>query len=187
MKHILVIAILSITATPFVFNQTKSKNGTASSGTEQELLKKNKEYDEALVREDAAALDRIFADEFIYISTTGELIDKSQQLEAIRSGDLKIEYGKSDEVRVRVYGNTAVMTGRFIAKGEFRGKVFEAPERYTAVWVKRQGRWQLVAEQGTRVVPINEEMCSVVVPSIYSLQGFPSKVTLYSTRGYTRP
>ena len=152
MKQILVIAVLLITATPFVFGQTKSRKGNTDSGTEQELLKRNKEYDEALVQEDASALDRIFADEFIYTSTTGELINKGQQLEAIKSGDLKIEYGKSDEVRVRVYGNTAVMTGRFIAKGAYKGKVFEAPERYTTVWVKRQRRWQLVAEQGTRVV-----------------------------------
>ena len=141
-----------ITATPFVFGQTNSRKGNTNSGTEQELLKRNKEYDEALVREDASALDRIFADEFIYTSTTGELINKAQQLAAIKSGDLKIEYGNSDEVRVRVYGNIAVMTGRFIAKGEYKGKEFDAPERYTAVWAKRQGRWQLVAEQGTRVV-----------------------------------
>jgi ketosteroid isomerase-like protein len=152
MKQSLVITVLLITATPFVFGQTKSRKGNTSSRTEQELLKRNKEYDEALVREDASALERIFADEFIYMSTTGDLINKAQQLEAIKSGDLKVEYGKSDEVRVRVYGNTAVMTGRFIAKGEYKGKVFESPERYTAVWVKRRGRWQLVAEQGTRVV-----------------------------------
>ena len=152
MKHILLIAVLLITATPFVFGQTKRRKGNTDSGTEQELLKRNREYDEALVQEDASALDRIFADEFIYTSTTGEPINKRQQLEAIKSGDLKFEYGKSDEVRVRVYGNTAVMTGRFIAKGEYKGKVFEAPERYTAVWVKRHRRWQLVAEQGTRVV-----------------------------------
>ena len=152
MKHILLIALLMMTATPFVFGQTKSRKENTDSGTEQELLKKNKEYDEALVQEDVSALERIFADEFVYTSTAGELINMGQQLEAIKSGDLKIEYGKSDEVRVRVYGNTAVMTGRFIAKGEYKGKVFEAPERYTAVWVMRQGRWQLVAEQGTRVV-----------------------------------
>jgi ketosteroid isomerase-like protein len=152
MKKILIITVLLITVTPFLYGQTKSRKGNTNSGTERELLERNKEYDEALVREDASALDRIFADEFIYTSTTGELINKAQQLEAIKSGDLKIEYGKSDEVRVRVYGNVAVMTGRFIAKGEYKGKVFETPERYTAVWVKRQGRWQLVAEQGTRVV-----------------------------------
>ena len=152
MKHILVIAVLLITATGFVFGQTKIRKRSTDSGTEQELLKRNKEYDEALVNEDASTLDRIFADEFIYTSTSGELINKRQQLDAIKSGDLKIEYGKSDAVRVRVYGNTAVMTGRFIAKGEYRGKVFEAPERYTAVWVKMDRRWQLVAEQGTRIV-----------------------------------
>jgi ketosteroid isomerase-like protein len=49
---------------------------------------------------------------------------------------------------VRVYGKTAVMTGQFTAKGTFKGKNIDVRERYTAVWVKQNGRWQLVAEQG---------------------------------------
>ena len=73
------------------------------------------------MREDASALDRIFADEFIYTSTTGALINKAQQLEAIKSGDLKIEFGKSDEVRVRVYGNTFTV--------EYKLRRYSGPQR----------------------------------------------------------
>jgi ketosteroid isomerase-like protein len=65
-----------------------------------------------------------------------------------RLGDLKFESAKSSDVKVRVYGKTAVMTGRFNAKGTFKGKTIDVRERYTAVWVKQNGRWQLVAEQG---------------------------------------
>ena len=70
---------------------------------------------------------------------------------ADRNRDLRLESGKSDDVKVRVYGNTAVMTGRFTAKGKFRDKSIDIRERYTAVWVKREGRWRLVAEQGNLI------------------------------------
>lgn len=120
-------------------------------GIEQELLKINKEYDEALVRGDVVALERIFGDEFIYTSTSGEAVNKSQQLELLRSGTMKLASGASEDVQVRLYGNVAVVIGSFKAKGQFKGKAFDSIERYTSVWVKRAGRWQLVAEQGTLV------------------------------------
>jgi ketosteroid isomerase-like protein len=123
----------------------------ASERTERELLKANQEYDKALVRGDATALDRIYSGDFIYTTPDGEVRDKAQQLAFTRSGDLKLESGRSDEVRIRVYGNTAVMTGCFMARGSFRDRNIDIRERYTAVWVKRLGRWQLVAEQGNLI------------------------------------
>ena len=100
------------------------------------------------MRGDAAALERIFADEFIYTNPKAEVLDKKQQIAALSSGELKLSEAKSDDVRIRIYGETAVMTGRFTAKAESTGKREMIEERYTAVWVRRDGRWQLVAEQG---------------------------------------
>lgn len=116
--------------------------------TEQELLKANQEYDLALLRADATALDRLYADEFIYTNPDGEIRNKAQQLAFTRSSDLKFESAQSSDVKIRVYGKTAVMTGRFNAKGTFKGENIDVRERYTAVWVKQNGRRQLVAEQG---------------------------------------
>ena len=76
------------------------------------------------------------------------MLDKKQQIAALSSGDLKLSEAKSNDVRIRIYGETAVMTGRFTAKAESTGKREMIEERYTAVWVRRDGRWQLVAEQG---------------------------------------
>ena len=108
----------------------------------------NEQYDQAIMRGDAAALEQIFADEFIYTSPKAEVLDKKQQIAALSSGDLKLTGAKSDDLRIRIYGETAVMTGRFTAKAESGGKSEMIEERYTAVWVRRDGRWQLVAEQG---------------------------------------
>lgn len=144
MKSILVATVLLLTLAVGVFGQTPKK-------TEQELLKANREYDEALVRGDADVLERLYSDEFSYTTPDGEVRDKAQQLAFTRTGDLRLESGQSDDVKVRLYGNTAVMTGRFTAKGKWRGKDIEIRERYTAVWVKRAGVWRLVAEQGNLI------------------------------------
>jgi ketosteroid isomerase-like protein len=122
--------------------------GQTSGKTEQELLKANQAYDDALVRGDVAALDRLYSDEFVYTTPDGEVRDKARQLAFTGSGDLRLESGRSDDVKVRVYGDTAVMTGRFTAKGKFKDRVIDIRERYTAVWVRRRGTWRLVAEQG---------------------------------------
>ena len=150
MKQFIAALILLLAATPVVCAQTKAKKDSAMRA-EQGLLKVNNEYDEALVRGDTSALERIFGEEFIYTSTSGEVVNKSQQLELIRSGQMKIESGASDDVQVRLYGNIALVIGSFKAKGQFKGQAFDSTERYTSVWVKRGGRWQLIAEQGTLV------------------------------------
>ena len=135
---IAVVAAVSVIAAP----------GQASSEAERELLKANEQYDEAIMRGDAAVLEQIFGDEFIYTSPKAEVLDKEQQISALSSGGLKLTGAKSDDVRIRIYGETAVMTGRFTARAESGGKTTMIEERYTAVWVRRDGRWQLVAEQG---------------------------------------
>ncbi|HKU76560.1 MAG TPA: nuclear transport factor 2 family protein [Pyrinomonadaceae bacterium] len=144
MKSIFVATALLLTIASVVIGETAKKS-------EEELLKANREYDQALVRGDAVALDRLYSEEFVYTTPDGEVRNKAQQLAFTRSGDLRLEAGQSDEVKVRVYGNTAVMTGRFTAKGKLIDKNIDIRERYTAVWVKRSGRWRLVAEQGNLI------------------------------------
>jgi ketosteroid isomerase-like protein len=139
-----------VAAASTVFAQTAGKR-SPTAGSERELLKVNREYDAALVGGDTAALGRIYGDEFTYTSTGGEVLNKAQQIELLRSGALKIESGASESVEVRLYGDTALVLGYFKAKGKFKGQAFDSTERYISVWVKRGGRWQLVAEQGTSV------------------------------------
>jgi ketosteroid isomerase-like protein len=140
MKRLTAITVLMLISAALAFSQTNK--------SERELFKANQEYDAAIKSNDVKTLEQIFADEFVYTTPDGEVRDKAQQLAFTRSGDLKFESAQSSDVKVRVYGKTAVMTGRFDAKGTFKGKNIDVRERYTAVWVKQNGRWQLVAEQG---------------------------------------
>jgi len=149
MKSVLRIALLSVITLAVVPLTASAQN--ASDKQQRELANVNRQYDEALVRGDTAALAGIFADEFTYTSTSGEVLNKLQQLEVIRSGVLKIDKGMSENVELRIYGNFALVFGYFKAEGKFKGQAFNSVERYTSVWTRRTGRWQLIAEQGTLV------------------------------------
>jgi len=148
MKKLLIGIVIFIVTLQIATAQTTDGKANRNTKTEQELLKANQEYDTALLHGDAVALDQLYANEFVYTNPDGEIRNKAQQLEFTRSGDLKFESAQSSDVKVRVYEKTAVMTGRFNAKGTFKGETIDVRERYTAVWVKQNGRWRLVAEQG---------------------------------------
>ena len=131
--------------------QSADKQADTYSKAEREVLAANEEYDKAIVARDAAAYQRILGDDFIFTSFNGTVSNKAQELEKVKQGDLTFEAGKSDDLRVKVYGKTAVVTGRFVAKGQSKGNPFTFTERYTGVFVKRDGRWQLVAEHANEI------------------------------------
>ena len=125
--------------------------GGAQTKAEREVLAANEAFDRAIVTRDVGGYERIMADDFIFTSADGSVSNKKGEIERVRSGRLTFESGKSDDVRVKIYGKTAVLTGRFTARGKNDGRDFTFVERYTAVFVKRGGRWQMVAEQATEI------------------------------------
>lgn len=111
----------------------------------------NAEYDKALVNDDVQALDRIYSEDFTYTNFDGALRSRAEQMAFVKAGKLGLTSGSSDEVRVRVYGDFAVITGRFNGVlGDGPGKV-AFQERYTSAWLRRDGRWVLLVEQGNLI------------------------------------
>lgn len=121
------------------------------SKAEREVREANEAYDRAIVSRDVKAYESILADNFVSTSFDGTVNDKAGEIDKVKNRDLKFEYGKSDDVRVSLYGNTAVVTGRFTARGFSSGKPFSFVERYTGVFVKQNGKWWLVAEHSSEV------------------------------------
>jgi ketosteroid isomerase-like protein len=117
---------------------------------EEELLKLEDEFARAVVTNDADALNRLLADDWIIVEPDGGMIDKARFLGVIRSGALSHESMESIDLRVRVYGNTAVVTGLTTSKGKFMGQDFTSCERATDIFVKQADRWQCVFTQLTR-------------------------------------
>ncbi|PYJ21620.1 MAG: DUF4440 domain-containing protein [Verrucomicrobia bacterium] len=117
---------------------------------EEELLKLEDEFARAVAGNDADALDGLLANDWIIVEPDGSIIDKARFLGVIRSGALSHESMESTDLRVRLYGNTAVVTALTTTKGKFMGQDFASCERATDIFVKQTDRWQCVFTQLTR-------------------------------------
>jgi ketosteroid isomerase-like protein len=117
---------------------------------EDEVMRLEKELTQAIVKNDAEAVGRFLADDWIIIDPDGGTIDKARFLAVIQSGALTHETMESDDTRVRVYGNAATVTALTTTKGKFNGQPFTTQERATDVFVKENGHWLCVLSQLTR-------------------------------------
>jgi len=117
---------------------------------EEELLRLEDEFAQAVASNDANALDGLLADDWIIVDPDGSIIDKERFLGVIRSGALSHESMENTDLRVRLYGNAGVVTGLTTSKGKFMGQDFASCERATDIFVKQTDRWQCVFTQLTR-------------------------------------
>ena len=112
---------------------------------EQEVLHLTDAWAAAELSGDAAFLESILVDDFIGIGPLGFMLTKQEWLARHQSGDLKYETFNMDEIRVRVYNDAAVLTGRQVQKGAYRGNSIQAQFRTTLVFVQQQGQWKLAS------------------------------------------
>ena len=143
-KMLFVIGLLVAAAIPN-FAQTAVKTPDQSNGVEQAVLKLTQEWLAAEERHDRAALDGIIADDFLGTGPGGNTVSKRDviPLEGTQSGGLSVT---GQDIKVRVFGNAAVVSGRGVAKTPEKGEL-----RFTVVFVKREDRWQMVAGHLSRV------------------------------------
>ena len=113
---------------------------------EQQLRQLNDEWVKALVRGDGETLERIMADDF-FMTYPLEGDDKAQFISDVTSGDLKIEHLSREQVSVRIFSNTAVVTARDSATWLYHGRELSGHYKIIMVYVERNGRWQLCAIQ----------------------------------------
>ncbi len=122
-------------------------NQTAKEKTNQDVQTLTENYMAAERQGDAASMDPLLAGDFIGIGPRGFMLAKDEWLHRFASGDLKYESLEWDEVKVRHYGEAALVTGRERQKLKYQGQPMESELRTTLVWVKQQGRWQLAGVQ----------------------------------------
>ena len=145
MRRTIVIAVLVLIAASIAFGQKENTPRTQERTVDQVIREVDHERIQAQIGADAAALERIYAHDFIGIGPSGTVRTKAQVIADFTSGDLTFQSITTDDVRVRVYQNTAVETGRSTMIGQDKGKVVPRDNRFTRVWIKQQGRWRLVS------------------------------------------
>jgi ketosteroid isomerase-like protein len=126
--------------------------GPETSGpTVDEVKKLDAQLNDAAVKRDTATMARHTADEYLLTDPTGEVSDKKAMLEGFNSGAYGFESFTDSDVKARVYGDTAVVTGRTEIKGKVMGQDISGPYRFTRVYARSEGRWQMAAEQLTGI------------------------------------
>jgi uncharacterized protein YciI len=118
---------------------------------EQEIREIETRRFKAMTDQDIAALDRILSDDLTYTHSNARVDTKAQYISSIRSGELKYLSILPSELKVRAYGNTAVVTGRAAMKLEIRGQAATMELRFTDTYVLQDGRWQMVTWESTRI------------------------------------
>lgn len=106
---------------------------------------------QALLSRDFAALDRLLGADLTYTHSNAKVDDKTAYLEPFTSGRTRYVRLEPSEVVVRVYGDTAILTGRMLSVALVDGAESRTDLRFTSVWVNRDGRWQMVAWHSARL------------------------------------
>lgn len=113
---------------------------------EQLIRQLNDEWVKAVMRRDGETLNRIMADDFFFTYPL-EGDDKAQFIADVTSGDLKIAHISREQLSVRVFGSTAVLTARDSATWLYHGRELSGQYKIISVFAERAGRWQLCAFQ----------------------------------------
>jgi Domain of unknown function (DUF4440) len=127
---------------------------SASQGVDSDqdvLVKLEQGWNEAFYRKDVAFIEKLLAEEFMATYDDGRLGDKGTELALVTSFDQQVVSAVPDEFTVKVYRDTAIVRFTLHLVGIREGQRSEMALRYTDVWVVRDGRWQCVSSQSTRV------------------------------------
>lgn len=120
---------------------------------QQILIELEQSWNEAFYQKNVALIETLLADEFVATYDDGSRGDKARELALVAAFDQQVQSAIQDEFTVKVYGNTAVVWFTLHLVGTRQGQRAEVTLRYTDVFVVRDGRWQCVSTQSTKVNP----------------------------------
>ena len=127
----------------------RENESSAQKNTEQELKLLENEWLNSYLRGDKQTFDRIVADDFTRTDESGKFATKPEERELIQAPPASVNASLTNEdMQVRVYGNAAVVTGRIVSKVQ---DTLSFQSRFTDTFIKREGRWQVVARHYSRV------------------------------------
>ncbi len=143
MKRFMIVLAFTVAASALALGQAGKVEQSIKSLTEQ--------LNQAALKGDVATFDKLLADDYITINVVGVPNTKADVLENFKSGKVKWEAIEVTDMKVRVYGDTALVNSTANVKGHFGATDLSGQYRSVRVWVKRKGQWQSVSFQATRV------------------------------------
>ena len=132
--------------------QSADKKPSAASQTRRLILELERQGREATLKNDIEANDRLLADNWLNVNPDGSVTTKAQLLELLKAGTFKITSINNEDVSVRTYGDTAVVTGLSTTKRAGQdSETISRQVRFTRVYTKIHGRWRVVSAHNTLV------------------------------------
>ncbi|HET8796849.1 MAG TPA: nuclear transport factor 2 family protein [Thermoanaerobaculia bacterium] len=119
--------------------------GALAADDAEEIRRLDEEITVATWTGDAVWFEKNLADDYLLITPSGSLRTKADVIRELATSGMKMEPYESREVQIRLYGDAAVATGRMLQRFTLGGIRYANDLRYTDVWVKRKGRWQLAS------------------------------------------
>jgi hypothetical protein len=160
--RILSISLILSALFSFALGQ-KENESSRQDNAEQELKRLEDEWLNSYLRGDKQTFDRIVADDFVRTDESGKVATKAEERALVQAPPASVNASlNNDDLKVRFYGSTAIVTGLIISK--VQGSL-SFNSRFTDTFIKRGGRWQVVARHYSRVPP--ERIASKVDPKIY--------------------
>ena len=151
-KSLICAILLTLAFSPLVAGQGTTKSaGAQARGVEQQLKQMEDDWQKATRTKDAASLKRIIADDWVATDDKGKTLNREQYISQTTSNTDVVQSNENNDMQVRVYGNTAVVTGGLTEKGTRNGTAYLDTYRWTDVFVKSGGHWQAVVSQWAKV------------------------------------
>jgi len=146
--NLLTLGLLSLGLTTSTLLAAEKK----LSPTAQAIIALEHEFAAAYCK-DVATVERIMADDYVFISPEGEYRTKADEIGDLKSGKLKVTQLTAEDMKVRVHGTAAIVTGYYTVKGTMDGKDISGRFRFTDVFFRRKGVWQIVSTHACNPKP----------------------------------
>ena len=140
-----------VTISIFAFTAWTLPTTNPEEATEKALIQMENEWGAAVSNKDPTALDRIIADDWVGRYPYA-IFSKGEELEVIRSRDLRVESVASSDLKVRLFDGTAIVTGTDDDRASYKGMDISGRYLWMDVFVERNGQWRVVASQETLVM-----------------------------------
>ena len=151
----LILSIQLVRAQTPVSPSASAATATAStatmSATEKAVADTERQRFDAQVSKNYAVLEQVLANDLTYTHSNGNRDGKQSYIQSIRDGKSKYDAIDMEEIKVRVYGNTAVINGVCLVKAMNNGETINTHLRYTDVYVRNGKQWQMVAWQSFKM------------------------------------
>ncbi len=163
MRRFFLLAVFTAAVPLFVYGQTEQTKPVPAAGqqggaVEQALIKLDRELMDAAVSKDRAAFERVASDHYVFVNPAGSIQERGAPADGPN-----LESIQTDNVMVRVDGDTAVLTGKAMVKGKFaNGTDISGAYTYMRVFAKQKGQWRVAAAS---VVPIRQPPTPTAKPS----------------------